>query len=366
MRIDPKGLLLRVMFGHWGRVAAIEGGYTILLPSPADMPFLLRFALEGLRHLDLDGCRQVVVLGDGSSDDQALRAVVDEMADPRVEMVRVGPLARFFVHGMGRPGGEVANWTHWAMIVEGIRQARGEYVFLHDADAFFLEAEGPERLYREASARGMKALGVTARNDPFFVENRWSIPGTWELMFSNRWARSHAPIDHKGRSRPTPGGIREFDTMLYPQYLELDRGGIGVLDPPPGLVHFSGSITTYRAFRDRAGRPVVDELFRILLLALLEELVSDDPRRRALPRVEELARGLEDPSAPATYSSSIATQEYPTFRAMVRQMAGSPIMRGERAEKIEDLLRPFDDHFADRMADPALGSLARLRRDGLG
>src|SRR4051794_14950173 len=125
MGIDPKSLLLNACFGRWGRLAPIEGGFTVLLPMPADMPFLLRYALEGLRHLDLPHCDQIIVLGDGCADDSALRAVVEEAADPRVEMASVGPLAHFFVHRMGRSGGGIANWTHWAMIVEGTRRARG-------------------------------------------------------------------------------------------------------------------------------------------------------------------------------------------------------------------------------------------------
>ena len=118
------------------------------------MPFLLRFALEGLKHLDLDQCSQIIVLGDGFADDSALRKVVEEAADPRVEIAGVGPVAHFFVHKMGREGGGIANWTHWAMIVEGTRRARGEYVFLHDADAFFLEADGLDGSIAPASTGG--------------------------------------------------------------------------------------------------------------------------------------------------------------------------------------------------------------------
>ena len=366
MGIDPKALLLNACFGRWGRVAPIEGGFTILLPTPADMPFLLRFALEGLKHLDLADCSQIIVLGDGCADDSALRKVVEEAADPRVEMAEVGPVAHFFVHKMGREGGGIANWTHWAMIVEGTRRARGDYVFLHDADAFFLDADGLQRQYQACVERGMETLGVTARTDPAFAEHGRTLPGTWELMYSNRWARRRPPIDHKGRRRETPVGVFEFDTMLYPQFMDYPGGKVGVLDPPSRLVHFAGAITTYRTFRDRAGSPVVDELFRVLLLAMLEDLVPAADGKRVIPTVNELARGLTDPSNPVTYGSRVAVQEFPIFRAMVEDLCESPVMRGERANRLRELIRPFDDHFAARQADPALGSLVAPRRDGLG
>jgi hypothetical protein len=330
------------------------------------MPFLLRYALEGLKHLDLSHCPQVVVLGDGCADDSALRRVVEEADDPRVEMAAVRPVAHFFVHKMGRPGGGIANWAHWAMIVEGTRRARGEYILLHDADAFFLDADALERQYRACVDRGMDTLGVTARLDPAFAENGRTLPGTWELMYSNRWARRYRPIDHKGRRRETPAGVIEFDTMLYPQFMDFPGGKVGVLDPPPRIVHFAGAITTFRTFRDRAGAPVVDELFRILLLAMLEDLVPAPAGGRVVPAVDELARGLTDPSAPVTYNSPVATREFPIFREMIEDLCGSPIMKGERAGRLRELIRPFDEHFADRRADPTVSALIGLRRDGLG
>ena len=50
---NPKRFLQTVLFGRWRRSQPLVGGYTILLPMPMDMPFLLRFALEGLRHRNM-------------------------------------------------------------------------------------------------------------------------------------------------------------------------------------------------------------------------------------------------------------------------------------------------------------------------
>ena len=86
--------------------------------------------------------------------------------------------------------------------------------------------------------------------------------------------------------------------MLYPQYLDYPSGRVGILDPSLRLVHFAGAITTYRTFCDRVGRPVIDELFRLLFLALLEDLLPSPNCDRVLPSVDELVRGPGRPHCP--------------------------------------------------------------------
>jgi hypothetical protein len=362
MKMNPKYLVLKALFSRWRRPGRFEEGYTILLPSPMDMPFLLRYSLEGLRRIDTTHCRQILVVPDGWGDDggRALREVVDACDDPRVELLEIGTIDRLVIRTSRPPGGSA---THWMMVVMGTERARCEHAFLHDADAFFLEDEGLERQYLQCRDRGMYTLGVTARWDPFFTQIGYTIPGTWELMYSTRWARSHSPLAHKGLRWPTPHGENEFDSMLYPQYLDHGTGKVGVMDPPPRLVHFNGTIGTYRYFRDHAGQQAVDELFRLLLLALLEEHLPGGDGARVVPTVEELARGLDDPSAPVIYNSEVATLEYPTFRKMLDELCDSPVFRGPRADRIRQQVRPFDDHFRDRAA--ADDGAPRVRVHGL-
>ncbi|MDR3635557.1 MAG: hypothetical protein P4L84_17265 [Isosphaeraceae bacterium] len=365
-----KRWMLAALFARWRRPCPFEEGYTILLPSPMDMPFLLRYALEGLARLDTTHCRQVLVVPDGWGDDRgaALARVVEACGDPRVEMVPLRPIDYFVIRRTRPPGGAD---THWLQVVNGTTFARCAHAFLHDADAFFLEADGLERQYRECRERGMSTLGVTPRWDPHFTAEGLTIPGTWELMYSTRWARSRAPSALKGGMRPTPDGVREFDSMLHAQYLDYASGRVGVMDGPPRFVHFNGTIFTYRAFRDRAGRTVADDLFRILLLALLEDLIPDDRGGRVVPQVEELARGLGDPDSPVSYCSESAARAYPKFRAMVAEMCDAPIFAGERSARIGRSLIPFDDHFQEALVTARAGlddedQEVRMRRHGLG
>jgi hypothetical protein len=369
---DWKWLVLARFFGRWRRPSPPLDGYTILLPSPMDMPFLLRVALEGLRHLDTSHCRQIIVIPDGFGADRgaALRQVVDSCGDSRVELAQLRWAPHFSVQRMGRSGGGIANWAHWAMIIEGINRARCPYIFLHDADAFVLESGGLERQYRECRDRGMATLGVMARWDPFFREIGYAIPGTYELMFSARWVRRYSPVDLKGRRRQTTHGLHVFDTMLYPQFQDYPSGKVGILEPPMRLVHFNGAISIYRMFCERVGQPVIDENFRMLFLALMEDLIPSPSGDRLHPSVSELARGLDDPSAAISYASPRAIRGYPTFRAMVEDLCNSPVFQGPRAVQIRASIYPFDRHYENLLgasktaaADRPGGNVTEL--DGL-
>src|SRR5438270_11560326 len=113
---DWKWLVLSLFFGRWRRSCSSVDGYTILLPSPMDMPFLLRFALEGLRHQDTSHCHQIIVIPDGygAGGATALQQVVDSCGDPRVELVRLRPAAHFLVHRVGSSlGGINPEWAYW-------------------------------------------------------------------------------------------------------------------------------------------------------------------------------------------------------------------------------------------------------------
>ncbi len=362
--MNLKGKALSLAYGKWTRPSSFEEGYTVLLPSPMDMPFLLRFALEGLARLDTTHCREIVVAPDATlPDDRALRTVVADMGDPRVKLVRPRALDRFVAGRVFRGNGSA---LHWLAIVLGTTHARCGHIFLHDADAFFSDAGGLERQYQECAGRGMDTLGVTARWDPALRQIGYALPGTWEMMYSHRWVRKHAPADLKGRWVNTPHGPMLFDTMLYPQYLDYPGGRVGSMAQPPAFVHFHGTIVTYRVFKERARGPVVDELFRLLLLAILQELIPGGDGPGELPCVDELAAGLTDSKARVRYDTPGAAREYPNFRAQLEALCLAPIFEGPRAERVRQLVAPFDEHFADPALAQAASGPLRFREHGLG
>jgi hypothetical protein len=350
-----KRLFLQAVAGwRWPRSRPLEEGYAILLPMPMDMPFLLRFALEGLQSIDTQNCKQILVIPDawGTDGGRALRRVVAEFDDPRIAMAPPRLMDYALVRFVG-------NGTHWLAIVNGMAHVRCKYAFLHDADAFFAERDGLERQYRECRDRQMYSLGVTDRPDAIFTQVGYHhIAGTWELMFSVDWALGHGPCAHKGGRAEMPHAKGEFDTMLRPQFLDYPSGKIGVMESPPEFVHFFAVIIAYRAYRERlrkpTGQPIVDQRLALVLLALLEELIPDQSGLRSLPMVEELARGLTDPTAPVTYATVEAAHEYPIFRARIEALIRSPVFRGPRADLIRDRLRPFDEYYQKRKAEEGL------------
>jgi hypothetical protein len=340
-----KSLAFSLLLPDWRRVGELQKGYTIILPAPMDMPFLLRLGLEGLRHVDTENCRQILIVPDGWGDDggAAIRKVASEFDDSRIEVVDLSRRDYWLIRSM-RPPGSAA--THWMQVVNGTKHARCEYAFLHDADAFFLEEQGLERHYLEACERKMHTLGVTPRWDPFFTELGYSIPGTWELFYSVGWARSRKPYALKGRRLRTPHGWHTFDSMLHPQYLDYASGRIGVTETPPAFVHFNGTIFTYRLYRDSGDRQVRDDFFRILLLALLADVVDPDRTDNSLPRPVDLAKGLTSAETKVCYDSATCTQQFPIFRELLEQLCTTPMFFGMREEKLHRTIAPFDDHFS--------------------
>lgn len=357
-----RAMPLRVAFASWPAEATpvdrLEPGYTILLPSPMDMPFLLRFAMEGLRSLDLTHCREIIVVPDawGTDGGRALMEVADQFSDLPVRCLSLKPRDYRWVRRLKPRGGSA---THWLAVVNGTGVVRTTHCLLHDADAFFLDAGGLERQYAETIGRGMHALGVDARWDPFFVEAGMSIPGTWELMYATAWARSRGPVALKGRWALTDRGPFVFDTMLQPQYEDYGTGRIGVMGTPPRFVHFNGTIVSYRAYRDRGGAGVSDDLFRVLLLALLEDAVAVSAEHRVALPLAELAQGLTDASAPVRYTEAIQRRGYAEFRHMLQELMDSPLFAGARAARVATAVAPWDAHFAYDPSAPVVAALSQ-------
>jgi hypothetical protein len=359
--------LLPILFRKWRSTAQLRNGYSVVLISPMDMPFLLRFALEGLARMDLEGCREVIVVPDGWGDDggAALREAADAasatLAPLPIVTVNLRRRDTLLTRSLTPPG---CADTHWLGVVRGTERVTSKYAFLHDADAFFVDPSALKAQYTQALDQGMYTLGVTPRWDADFVKLGYQIPGTWELMYSIEWARSRPPHDLRGRRMNTPHGRLVFDSMLYPQFLDYESGKVGVMKNVPDLVHFNGTIFSYRIFRDSRGQPIADELFRVLLLSLLESVLPGSSR--VTPLTSELAQGLNDASRPVHYVSESARRGYPEFRQMIGQLTNSPVLAGERAAKLLQLIEPFDLHFSSEVSAGVVPAVTSERFSGIG
>jgi hypothetical protein len=354
--IHPKRIPLHLLFDRrWPRSRALEEGYAIVLPTPEDMPFLARFALEGLRHIDSENCKQILVVPDawGTDDGAGMRRVIAQFDDPRLALASPRRIDYALVRLL-KP--DPSN-THWLAFVNGTAQARCTYAFMHDADAFLVETGGIERQYHECRDRGLYTLGIEVRGEECLLRVGCRVPGTWELMYSVDWAFRHGAVAFKPGWRMTPHGRMMFDTMIQPEYRDFPSGKLQLMESPPEYVHFGGVICTYRTWRQwcrkSPGQPIADQRLRLLVLAVLEDLMPDADGVRVLPTVEELARGLTDPRAPVTYATAEAAHEYPTFRRRMERLGETPTFQGRRAERIRELLQPFDEYYARRPAEAA-------------
>lgn len=88
------------------------------MPIPEDMPFLAKLALEGLQHIDTDHCGQIVIVGDGHSNDRGkcLAETVSTFHDSRIEIALFSRLDRYVIRGMPSP--------HWLTVIYGTNLAR--------------------------------------------------------------------------------------------------------------------------------------------------------------------------------------------------------------------------------------------------
>lgn len=338
------GLLKWAIYGNWPSRQAFTPGYTILLPIPSDMPFLLDIALEGLKQLSIPNCMSVLVVPDGAASDKDLRALVARHGDKRVKFIPLKPIDRILVN-LPRTDGS-ANFRHFSQILRGVEESTTEAIYLHDADAFWLDPGGIELQYRELTERDMYTLGVTARIDKVYQERGYQIPGTWELMFSNRWVRQRPPSSIKGGWYPVPdeGQWRWFDTLLSDQYINYKSGKFGVMAQPPRFVHFYATITEYRSWMRSDAASFEDKLFSLLLLSVLAYSMRGGSSRFSLPRPDELILGVGDDNAEITYMQDSTVRRYPGFRRSLEELRCSS-GNDEVKSRILEAIKPFDDHF---------------------
>lgn len=360
--MDWKGFVFRRLYSHWKPVTSTKAGYSIIMPMPEDMPFLMRLAIEGLKCIDTSNCKQFIVVGDGYSNDHcsALKRELQRYGETSIGFCELPFLHRMVARRISCP--------HPISIIFGASINRCDFAFLHDADAFFLDRDSIESTFEYCTGNEMDVVGVTARWDPFFQRLGYAIPGTWQMMFRTAWLRDHPPFQVIGRKEQTPHGMNTFDTLLYPQYLDYGCGRIGVMPNPPRYVHFNGTIVTYRAWRRAKGRPVVDELFRLLLLSILEHILPATDGKRLMPRVDDLARGLKDSTNPIRYDTLDCVRNYAEFRDQIKELCRSPVFAGERAATIKSLLIPFDTHFARivlELGDKLDSPVRKFRQNGL-
>ena len=271
--------------------------------------------------MNTPNCRQIVVIPDGWGTDggREFEAIVARAADPRVELTRLPRAVHALIHGIQKRRSKhgAANWLHWAMIVEGASCSSSEYAFLHDADAFFIDADGLERQYAEAASRGMFTLGVQYRIDPFFAKVGRRLPGTWEMMFSVPWARGHTPYSMKGqwqRHAVRPPPIRHHALSPVPRFPVREGRSDGESAEIGPFSRYDHNVSCLP--RNRSGVSVVDTAFRLLLLSILQELLPPLDGTRILPSPRRIGPRARQLHLTGDLQREPASQGVPRFPAL--------------------------------------------------
>ena len=339
-----KAAFWKLLFGRWPRSAngPERPGYSVLLPVPADLPFLTTLGLEVCARQNPEHRNEILVIPDNKVDEAfGSNLLLARRAQPQlpVRLVTLGPVAR----AITRRGNGHLN--HFLQIIHGVSAARSEHVLLHDADAFLYDTEFLLRLY-ERCRTGYHAYGVHPVWDDWYRDNGYAhVVATWELMMERSWAKSFRPYEHRGRSARI-GAVRHvFDTMLLPQ-CRTPAEKIGRLDAPSGFVHFNYVICTYRSFL-RASDGMEDDRFRLLLIRLLNDALAEPgvPDICRVPEYPALCKGLEDRSAMVRYVEPSTAANYAEFRERIGELLAERLLPEAGAARMRERLEPFDRRF---------------------
>jgi hypothetical protein len=333
-----------MLYERWPKGLERTDGYSILIPTPGDLPVFAHLALAGLAHQDATDRHEIIVIPDQMTPEfGATVERASELFAPGT--VRVAPIGRKG-QALQRLSGE-PYLNHFLQVFRGVEAARASHVVLHDVDLFINKPEFFRERYHECRNARLACLGVELAHDVDWYERHGVGPvlTTWELMFEVEWVRTFPPWQVHGHENSINGGTHVFDTMDYPQ-VRTPAERRRLREAPDEYVHFRWVITVFRHFQRASGQPYEDHRFRLLLIRILVDAFGGFHGRQLLPSVNELARGITDAGASVTYQSSEIEVRYASFRDMLRHLTDGPLIAAEGVEGIERALAPFDAAFA--------------------
>ncbi len=328
-------------FSDWAKPRPASRGYTLLVPVPGDLPVFLELALDVLGRQASEHRIETLVIPDKLT--PAMTEITEAHRSGWNGPLRTVPLPlpeRFVLPRLRNPGR-----NHGVQLIEGVTQARGSHILLHDADLFLLDPATLDQRWIEADADGLHALGVSPVWDPWFLDHGFNLTATWELCAERDWLRAFPPAMHIGHEAEALGERHVFDTTLRAQMLS-DPDRIRTHEIDEQFVHFNYVISTYRHYQNAKGR-FVDDKYRLLLIRLFVDLFAQYPATYNLPTLEELAAGLNGADAPVRYppATAGARADYQAYRANVRRILAGP-WAAEKGADINERLAPFDDWYA--------------------
>jgi hypothetical protein len=352
-------------YRRWPDTQPLVDGYTVLMPTPGDLPVFLELALAGFAKQDPTGHVETLVIPDRVTPEfvSAFNRSVSRAAWGPTRLVQIGTRGRALyrirngpwnddisARGLSR-GIRTARLNYFLQSYHGAAAATTTHAILHDADLFLLDPRFLAERFRRCSEQGIGWLGVERRlmwdrerkcfDDWYERDGLGPVLSTWELMFDVRWLRRFPPWQIHAQSHRFQGSERDFDSMDYVQ-VRTPPERRALWEAPDNYAHFNAAISAYRLFQESGDRPFVDERFRILLIRLLSDAFGNGDESHHLPSATELARGIDDGDPRVTYRAAGIEDNYQEFRRGIGTVIASPLVEPGRAEDVERALRPFD------------------------
>jgi hypothetical protein len=284
---DLRNNLIKIVYKKWHKkITTLLDGYTILLPTPHDLPIFLKLALEIIKKQDLTHMREILIIPDWPSKKfsryyETLAAKHPTLPLRLINLTTADQLAWILTKSI--------TTRHFTQLIRGIDETTTKYAILHDSDLFLPPGNFLETQYKTCSERNLSVYGVEPRLS-MIREDRNTFVATWEMTFSIQWAKSFSPAMHKGQISIIKGRRQEFDTTLLPQYL-TDSNLIDYNANNHIFYHFRYVIATYRNMTNNKPLKINYGLKLFLIRTLIDIFEDYDWKYDHIPEHQEFIDG---------------------------------------------------------------------------
>ena len=240
---DLRILLIKLFYSKWkNKSLSLKDGYTLLIPTPSDLPIFLELTLEIISKQDKTGLQEIIVVPDWPS------KTFESYFENKLISFDV-PIKTTHLSLKDRLAWKITRsitTRRFTQLIIAVDAVRTEYAIIHDADLFLPPGDFLFQQYFHCKQNRLNVLGLDMRRSLSRYDYKEFV-ATWEMTFSTQWFRSFPPSMHKGQFATINGRRQEFDTTSLPQYL-TDPKTVAWKDRRNEYFHFSYVIASFRNF----------------------------------------------------------------------------------------------------------------------
>ena len=318
-----------------------DGGYTALVPVPADLPVFTKIALHTLFSQDPRHITEALVIPDQPTAEyrKVYEDILGKLPKPpfEVRLVEMGKVDQWI--GKASAGG---NTYHFLQLINGIEHSTGSHVLFHDSDLFLPPGDVLSQRFEEFLARKISVFGVNPRQGVYNEDCKHFV-ATWEMFASKSWLKRFKPYQLRGQQATINGKTYGFDTTHLAQFFsspsEIQHNVLN-----QAIVHFNYIITTYRNFQ-KSPKPFMDNGFKLLFIRLLADALDHTGWIYQLPSMANFIAGLTGQDGSISYVDPEAKAKYPEFREKLQELFKLGLFDQSVVAKLKESIAPFDEQF---------------------